>query len=589
MLSHRGPDNQQFVNHTISSHKYFLGHTRLSIIDLSESANQPFYSQSGKTVIIYNGEIYNYRELRAELEESHSIQFKTRSDTELLIEAFELVGPEFVNRLNGMFAFSILNLEDGKMYLFRDRLGIKPLYYLQDETRLTFSSELKSIRKVEQGLEINKAAIYEFLHLGYIPEPHTIYSQVQKFPAGSYGVLEDNTLSVTRYWDSSEHFESNFNDSQDPKEELKSLLHKSVKRRLLADVPVGTFLSGGIDSSLITAIASKEFGSSLPTFHVSFEDSAFDESEYASKIAGHLGTEHTEVHLKEQDALDLVEDILPQFDEPFADSSAIPTMLVSKVASQKVKVSLSGDGGDELFMGYGMYNWARRLANPAIRLLRSPIYAWLGSSDTQRKQRASWLFADDGGNRMSHIFSQEQYLFAQTELKESLLNDTTGSFKVQHFPSRSDAENQAFFDLNYYLKDDLLTKVDRASMKYSLEVRVPLLDHEIVEYALRLPEKWKVNKGDSKFILKKVLADYLPEEFYNRQKWGFSIPLSRWLNSELKYLQDTFLDDKIIEKWGVVNPDYVTKLKDKFQKGNEIWYNRIWALIILHRWLEENG
>ncbi len=586
-LAHRGPDADGFFYEG----KLGLGHRRLSIIDLNIRSNQPFHSSSRKHAIVFNGEIYNYKEIAKEL----NLNLHTESDTEVIIEAFEKIGPSFIHKLNGMFSFAIYDKEKGTLNLFRDRLGVKPLNYYWDGELFAFSSEIKSlfhIEKIKNQKTINKKAISKFLHLGYIPEPESIYNNIFKLPAGSYAKLDQDGLSVESYWKPEDQLNSEASkDFNDSKKQLNELLVSSIKYRMIADVPFGTFLSGGIDSSIVTAIAQQQSSSPVKTFSIGFSESKFNETKYSKAVSDYLKTDHEEFILSEKEAARMLPDITQCFDEPFADSSAIPTMMVSKLARNKVKMVLSGDGGDELFLGYGAYRWAERLSNPLIKSFRKPISASLSLLSNKYK-RAAHLFSYPSGSLKSHIFSQEQYLFSEPEISRLLSPDfSLESSITEHFKIKrkiSPAEEQALFDIKYYLKDDLLVKVDRSSMKYSLEVREPLLDYRLVSFALNLPSEFKYKNGISKYILKEVLYDYIPKEYFNRPKWGFSIPLSQWLKKDLNYLVEKYLSESFIKKYGILNFGEVQKLKNRFYKSEDYIYNRIWLIIVLGLWLENN-
>lgn len=590
-LKHRGPDAEGFYFN--SSNGVALGHRRLSILDLSENGNQPFYSQCGRYVMVYNGEVFNYREIARDL----NLQLKTHCDSEVIIEAFALIGEGFVHRLNGMFAIVIYDIMTNSLHLFRDRLGIKPLFYFYDQLnqRLAFSSELKSFKKAlsEHCGNINQQAIAEFLHLGYISEPSTIYQDIHKFPSGSYGYFSNGELNIKSFWNPESYIsDSVIRDEQGAKKKLKNLLTEAVQLRMIADVPLGTFLSGGIDSSTVTAIAQQLSEKPIKSFSIGFKDHKYNESHFAKNVANHLGTEHYEYMLTEQEALDQISLLTDIYDEPFADSSAIPTLLVSQMARKEVTVALSGDGGDEQFMGYGMYDWSNRLANPIINFFRKPLYHGLKTFGNNRLKRGADVFNyRSSKNIMSHIFSQEQYLFSESELDRLLINPKREFNKKTNWNrlerQLSAPEQQSLFDLNYYLKDDLLVKVDRASMYHSLEVRVPLLDHNVVEFTLNLDRKLKNNGGIKKYLLKQVLYDFVPEYYFDRPKWGFSIPLEKWLKTDLKYLMDDYLSKEVVEDCGVVQWEVVKNLKSQFYSGNNYYYNRLWALILLHKWVKK--
>ncbi|PKP09968.1 MAG: asparagine synthase (glutamine-hydrolyzing) [Bacteroidetes bacterium HGW-Bacteroidetes-4] len=584
-LVHRGPD----ARGTYSRNHLGLGHRRLSIIDLSEQANQPMVSQSGNSWIVFNGEIYNFKELALEL----NLQTRTSSDTEVILEAFEKWGPEFVSRLNGMFAIAIYQKSTDKLHLFRDRLGIKPLFYYLNQGQLAFASELKALNTLayfKQNRLIESDSVTQFLHLGYIPAPRTIYKNTFKFPQGSYAVFDGEKLTFTSYWDARNKITSTTTTNfEQAKETLTELLTSSVKYRLIADVPYGTFLSGGIDSSLVTAVAQSISNQPLKTFSIGFAQEKFNELDYAQQVANYLHTEHTAFILTEKEALALVPDIFSYYDEPFADSSAIPSLLVSKMARNQVTMALTGDGGDELFQGYGMYNWAQRLNNPLIKNNRNLIKNILQRFGP-RYQRAAQVFDFRSHDFLaSHIFSQEQYLFSQHELEHLMVHKPVAfapDLLSKAFSRNLSAkEKQAFFDLSYYLPDDLLVKMDRASMRFSLEARIPLLDYRLVEFALNLHPDLKNHRGIQKYLLKEVLYDYVPKNYFDRPKWGFSIPLNKWLKTELKYLADDYLNETLINEAGWVKYSGVKHLlKQYYQTNREYLYNRIWALICLHKW-----
>jgi asparagine synthase (glutamine-hydrolysing) len=587
-LLHRGPDAEgSFIDGPIG-----LGHRRLSIIDLSSSANQPMTSHNGRYVMVFNGEIYNYQEIEKDLRlTNYDLRLKTTSDSEVILEAFSHWGYEFVNRLNGMFVIVFYDKEEKSLYIFRDRIGIKPLYYYWDGNNFAFASELKALKRnefISRNLSLNYTAINEYLHLGYIPEPHSVYDKIFKFPSGSWGKLSSRisnscSLEIQKYWNIDEKISDKLiTNEQEAKEKLKELLISSVKYRMISDVPFGTFLSGGIDSSLVTAIAQSLSSEPVKTFNIRFEDAKFDESPYAKTIAAYLGTNHHESTVTEKDALELIPQLHEIYDEPFADSSAIPTLLVSKMARQNVTMTLSGDGGDELFMGYGAYRWAERLNNPLNKVLRAPIKVAL-SSGSSRKKRVSHLFEKVPADQVcSHIFSQEQYLFSRSEIKKLLNPDFFREFKLGESPVLSRkltaAEKQSLFDLKYYLKDDLLVKVDRASMHHSLETRVPLLDYRIVEFAYNLHPSLRLNGKTTKYLLKQVLYDYIPSTYYDRPKQGFAVPLNKWMKKDLKNMTE----ENLLKNNEILNQTYIHSIHNQYKKGDRDYlYNRIWEILHL--------
>jgi asparagine synthase (glutamine-hydrolysing) len=585
VLSHRGPDAGGY--YTDPAETVFLGHRRLSIIDLSTGANQPMESACGRFVMIYNGETYNYPALREKLPGQ---LWKTHGDTEVILELFARYGEESFKWLNGIFAFAIYDKHEQKIWVCRDHIGIKPLFVYHGGGAVIFASEIKAIKaSAPCALEIDRRAIPFFLHLGYIPEPLTIYQDIEKFPAGHYGTIDVKTgsWSVRRYWQAEDHFLVNaVTDEKQALDLYRKKLYTAVEGQMLSDVPLGTFLSGGIDSSLVTAVASKISVQKVKTFNIGFDVASHDESKYASEVADHLKTDHHLFKVTSQDVLALVSEIMSVYDEPFADASAFPTMLVSKLARKHVTVVLSGDGGDELFQGYGMYTWAERLGKPESRLLRKPL-SLAGKIMGQRHERAGLVYNySTKKNIPSHIFSQEQYFFSERELSQMLVNKKFDFSRFNKLPSKGvPREKQAFWDLEHYLKDDLLVKIDRASMHYGLEARVPLLDRELVEFALSLPLQMKLNSElGTKYLMKKVLYEMVPRNIFERPKKGFSIPLDSWLRSDLKPLVTKYLSQEQIAVCGFVEPAYVARLLKDYYSGKSYYYNRVWVLLILHWW-----
>lgn len=591
-LQHRGPDASG-VFHDGPMH---LLHSRLSIIDLSSSANQPMVSSCGRFVMVYNGEIYNFQEIKQQiLEDEPHLHFRTRSDTEVLLEAFRCWHVECVHKLNGMFAFAVWDRKEKKLFLVRDRLGIKPLFYVNIHGLFAFASEMKALTAhpvVRKNLSINQQAINQFMHLGYIPAENSVYQQIHKFPQGCYGVFQNGQLSLHRFWNMTLFPQENrIHDQEEALFKLEELLLSSLKYRLISDVPFGTFLSGGIDSGIVTAMAQKMSNKPLNTFTIGFWEQRYNEAPFAAEVAAFLGTKHHEYKVSEHDALEMMPELTHIYDEPFADSSAIPTLLVSQMARKHVTMTLSGDGGDELFMGYGAYRWAYRLQNPFVKAF-SPLLAKVVKYGPAKYRRAYQMFHDPGAHKLpAHIFSQEQYLFSEKDIQQILHPDYVQEIHVNTgFPAGMDAaEKQAFFDLRYYLPDDLLVKVDRASMHFSLETRVPLLDHRLVEWSVNLHPALKINGQTSKYLLRKLLFRYVPEKFFNRPKKGFAIPLQSWMKKELKPFTLDYLNPESIQKHGIFNTTEVQKLlKQFYEHNNNHLYNRIWLLVVMQKWMDEN-
>ncbi|MBP5412036.1 MAG: asparagine synthase (glutamine-hydrolyzing) [Bacteroidales bacterium] len=606
-IAHRGPDAEGSYTH----HHVALGQRRLSIIDLSEKANQPMISPCGRYVVVYNGEIYNFRSVRQYLQQHFpSYRWQTQSDTEVVLAAFMYYGEDFVTRLQGMFALAIYDNVTEKLYLYRDRVGIKPLYYYYKDNTLVFASELKAITAVlpQEELQVNPTAVNHYLHLAYIPAPYTIYEHVYKFPQAHKAVFDGHNLQLSAYWQLQPDRQKNNINEKEAKQQLHHLLEQTVEACMFSDVPFGTFLSGGIDSSLMTAIAQSLSATPINTFSIGFYDK-HNEAEYAGAIAKQLGTHHHELYVTHQDIMNMIPELLSVYDEPYADSSALPTLLLSHMTKQHVTMAISGDGGDELFMGYGSYIWAQRLNNKALYAMRYPLSCLLAMGGNREKRVAKLLQVPNKKSIRSHIFSQEQFCFTQKEIADILLPsvadkaeecalyaDSFNLYRLLLSKFNEDggavhlnaAEQQSLFDFQYYLPDDLLVKVDRASMHYSLEVRVPFLEQAIVEYAYNLPSGLRMRGKEGKYLLKQVLYDYIPREMFARPKWGFSIPLQRWLQKDLSYLIDEELSSESIASTQIFNNKAMQKLIRQFRQGNTYLYNRLWLVIVLQRFMKEN-
>ncbi|MEO8762038.1 MAG: asparagine synthase (glutamine-hydrolyzing) [Bacteroidia bacterium] len=604
--NHRGPDS----NGTFFEKNVGLGHNRLSIIDLSERGAQPMQSFKNRYVIVYNGEVYNYAEVAAELKFNFDPNFHFRSgtDTEVILQAFAGYGVDAVKHFNGMFAFAIYDKQEEELYIFRDRLGIKPLYYYWDGENFAFASEIKALKKVSKlNLKVNHSVIPQYLHLGYIPAPYSIYENCYKLEPGHYLRINKKKFEKKQYWSIDKSLSNTvISNEKQALVLISDLISSSVQYQLKSDVPYGVFLSGGIDSSLVAAYASKASGTKINTFSIGFENQTFNEAIYAKQIANYLGTNHHEFTVTVNDAVEALDDYMDAYGEPFADSSGIPTLLVSRLAKKYVTVALSGEGGDELFHGYGAYNWAKRLDNLFINHSKHIISKFLKISSSSRHKRAAEMFAvSDEREIRSHIFSQEQYFFSSNEInkifkKKSIslvllsellkYTDTAFSNSVLDLANKrklTSQEKQALYDLQFYLPDDLLVKVDRASMHYSLETRVPYLDHRLVEVAINVSTHLK-NSPTPKYILKEILYQHIPKSYFDRPKQGFSIPLKYWLHKEMYFLINDYLNENIIKQVDVVEYEYVQQLLMRFKNGEEYLFQRIWVLINLHQWFVKN-
>jgi asparagine synthase (glutamine-hydrolysing) len=586
-LAHRGPDAEGTYMHDAVA----LAHRRLSILDLSENGNQPMFSHNSRYVMVYNGEIYNYREIANELRvKNPTIQFHSSSDSEIILEAFAQWGSDFVHRLNGMFAICIYDTKETALYIFRDRVGIKPVFYFNDPDNFYFSSELPGLEKIlPKQADFDLNAIYLFLSYGCIPAPYSIYKNIKKLDPGSYLILKNGSLTIRKYWDINQHLKSSPTITDDKKAIvlLSDLLKSSVQYQLVSDVPVGIFLSGGIDSSLITALATGFSNVRVNTFTIGIDDKKYDESVYAKKIANYLGTNHHEYILNVSEAKNELLNCMDLFGEPFADSSALPTYLVSKLSKDVVKVVLSGEGGDELFYGYGRYKWAERLSNPLIRNSASLIKRILKAYP---KYAAKLGYFNKSAAFNSNIFSVDQLLFESYELEKFLkysgLDLAEREVESAHYKGMDSA---SVFDFYNYLPADLLVKIDRCTMANSIEARVPFLDHRVVSCAYSIHKSLKVKGKTQKYILKEILNQYVPAKYFDRPKKGFSIPLEEWLKKDLSFLIDEHINDKTLERLDFIYRDKaeIKGLVQRFRNGESSLYYRIWCIILLNRWFEK--
>ncbi|HEY6502867.1 MAG TPA: asparagine synthase (glutamine-hydrolyzing) [Chitinophagaceae bacterium] len=589
-LEHRGPDAEGLFYDETQGFAIGLGHRRLSIIDLSTAANQPMTSRCGRYIMIYNGEVYNYREIgEAKL---NGFPWKTHSDTEVILECFAKFGTECFEWFNGMFAFGIWDHRQQKLYVCRDRIGIKPFYYYYQDKEFVFASELKSLQAVLPPQEIDYSAVTNFLYLGYIPQTQTIYTSCHKLLPGHYAIVSSNGIDAIKpYWQLEKNVKAETlkNESQ-AKEQLKDLMEDAVQKCMISDVPLGIFLSGGVDSSIVAAIAQKHKQEKIKTFSIAFRERRYDESAFAQKVADHVGSDHYKFTVDEDEGIDIIQDFLNIYDEPYGDMSGIPTYLVSKLARKHVTVALCGDGGDELFMGYGFYMWAKRLTNPVLKPFHKIIRKLVYHADKNNYRFRSYMFTHTPDRFYSNLFSQCHGNWALSEVEELL--DTRYQYrfseKLLDTPRKlSETEQQSFFDIKNYLAEELLPKVDRASMQHGLEVRVPFLDSRVIDFALNLDDSLKMKKGVQKYLLKEALYDYVPAAYFDRPKWGFAVPMQEWLRGKLSYLIEEYLAPSKIEQVGILNNEAVQKYIRKFREGEYFRYHRIWLLIIFQKWMLE--
>ncbi|MDY7219413.1 asparagine synthase (glutamine-hydrolyzing) [Denitrificimonas sp. JX-1] len=591
-MKHRGPDGEGVESFSHDACSILLGHKRLSILDLSSKGHQPMVYED--LAIIHGGKIYNFKEIQQELIEN-GYEFKSDSDTEVILKAYHCWGVKSIDKFRGMFAFAIYDFHKQEITVFRDRVGVKPLYYFITDTEFIFSSELKPFLKCSAfDKSIDYESVSSYLYFGYIHAPRTIFKAAKKLLPGHYLKFDlvSRNIKLERYWNVKDYYSEIKMKSEDYLNELENIIIESFKLRKVSNVPIGAFLSGGIDSSLVAAILQKNSNTPINTFTIGFEDEKYDESGHAKKIANYLGTNHTERICKKEDALEIIKILPKTFDEPFGDSSAIPTILASKLAKEKVSVVLSGDGGDELFCGYLGYTLMEKrfpfihkfpfknLILKIIDLIPIPLVFLNRINEkfyTKFMRFKSVLEHDD----IATAFKASSFVFCKEEIKK--LTSHNFSIEKESYVETSQLEKMMISDFKGYLPDDLLVKVDRATMSVSLEGREPLLDHKIIEFAAGM----KISQKKNKKALKKILKRYIPEELFLRNKQGFGIPINSWLRGDLKYLLDDYLSKERLVKYGFFNPDYVSELLKLFyEKKNDD--RKIWTILMFQMWYSEN-
>ena len=609
-LEHRGPDSGNGEFFEEEAFNLFLGHRRLSIIDLNAGANQPMYNQSRSKVIIFNGEIYNYLELRKELIDL-GYSFLSSSDTEVILASFEEWGENCLNRFIGMFAFVIYDKDLNEIFVARDRVGVKPLFIAEFNNCISFSSELKPLVGLA-GFDktISKRALTDYFRLGYVPAPLSIYSCVRKMVPGSYLKynLHSRVLNESVYWDVNSYFKRPklSIDYFEAKGVLKDVIFSACEYRMVSDVPVGVFLSGGYDSSLVTAVLQKSATSPIHTFSVGFEDPNYDESSFSSAVAGYLGTNHTEYICSELEAQSIIPELPFYYDEPFGDSSAIPTILVSRLAKKRVDVALSADGGDELFAGYNKYSNALKahsLKSKVPRFLRPLIGKSIEVAPAFMLEKLSGKKPNrDISMKFSNIFTSDlselefMQLISTSSMKHnSIFNESVllDSIDKSAFGRLSDLDGiekldqLLALDFKTYLPDDILTKVDRATMSVSLEGREPLLDHRLIELACQLPTDFKMRDGKKKLILKDIVHDYIPKEIMDRPKMGFGIPVVDWMRQDLADLFCSYITRDKLQVTGFFNEDEILSMLKSYLKGDNSQFTLLWYIFTFLMWYDK--
>lgn len=602
-LSKRGPDNRN----TVTIGNAVLGHARLSIIDTSPAGNQPMCDESGRYAIIFNGEIYNYKLLKKDLEQK-GYAFNSGSDTEVLLKLYIEYKEDCLEKLNGFFGFAVYDKQDDELFIARDRIGIKPMLYYIDDSMLVFGSEMKALLQFLVKKELNYNAAYTYFQLNYIPGYETIIKGVQKLLPGHYISIKNNKAEIKQYYKINDAYKSKSYAAlnyEDAKNKLNDLMHQSVQRRLIADVPLGSFLSGGIDSSVV-AYLSSQYSPNINTFSVGFKDEPyFDETKYANLVAKKIKTNHTVFSLSNDDLFAEIFNILDYIDEPFADSSAIAVYILCKQTKQKITVALSGDGADEIFGGYnkhhaelrarknGLFNDLVKLGKPVWDTLPKSRNSKISNIIRQLSRFAEGLSLSNQERywRWCAFVSEKDALqyFRKDKLEKinfSEYNKLKNLF-LQHIKSeKSDLNDLLYADMNLILPNDMLQKVDLMSMANSLEVRVPFLDHEIVNFAFSLPTYYKIDANRRKKILVDTYKEFLPEEIFSRPKHGFEVPLLKWFRNELKsIIEDDLLNDVFVEQQGIFDVHEIKRIKTKLYSNNPgDAHAQIWALIVFQYW-----
>lgn len=597
-----GPDDAgEYIDDFIA-----LGHRRLSIIELSKLGHQPMISEDENYIISYNGEVYNHDEIRQELIQTGYI-FKSHSDTEVILKSFIEWKEKCLDKFHGMFSFAIYSKKEKTLFIARDRVGVKPLYFYKMPETFLFSSEIKAFHENPSfDKKLSYEGLSQYLKYSYIPAPYTIFEDCYKLEAGHYMYVDVETLEIEKkcYWNPQSFYDMPKLDMsyEEAKEKLEEILTKSFERRMVSDVPVGMFLSGGVDSSTLLALLSKDKKREIKTFTIGFEENEFNEAEYAKEYAKYLGTEHYEHYLSKQDSLDIIPKLSDIWDEPFADASQIPTYLVSKFTKEHVTVSLSADGGDELFFGYPKY-WLTKDREKTIKkyrglfsissLLSDDILVKLGNKlnigdkllktkQLLKKEGSIYANAFDIGQ---HIYSEH---YQDKMFNKKFEKDIENNFKQFDNANTLDEEKMLLVDFKTYLPDDILTKVDRATMAVSLEGREPFLDQDIFEFVARLPFEYKYKDGVTKRILREILYKYIPKEMVERPKMGFGIPLETWCREDerLSKIVKKQLSKERIEKDGIFDYEVIGGELERYFNGEKISFNKIWTLFMFQMWYE---
>jgi asparagine synthase (glutamine-hydrolysing) len=587
--SFRGPDKMGWEIYKSDRHVVSFGHNRLSIIDLDPRSNQPL-TYYNDIHIVFNGEIYNFKDIKENLLKK-GYKFNTTSDTEVMCAAYLEYGEDCVSHFNGMFAFVIYDLKKQLLFGARDRLGQKPFYYYHNGKDFEFASQISSIQLYNSNLSISNKAISYYLAWGSIPDPHSIFNEVKKLLPGNSFVFDLNSgiFKTKTYWDIDYNLKNPYKGSyEDAKEELTSILSRSVSERLFADVAVGVFLSGGVDSSIVSAIATKVSSTKVKTFSVKFNEEGFDESAYAQQVAKHLKTDHHVIECNYKEGIDLIENFSHYYDEPFADSSAIPSMLLSKYTRNHVKVALTGDGGDESFIGYGRYKWVKSRSNlykVPLPIRKAVANIFELAPNYRFGVISKGLKAKDVNMAYLAVLTGIDLSWIKTDIDFNEVDE----LKYLEHTNKNLFERVSDFDLKTYLNWDINTKVDRASMSFSLEARSPLMNHHIIDFARSLPTSFKYDGNNQKRILKDILYNHVPKTIFDRPKAGFTMPFAKWFKNDLKDFVMSELNDDGLKDIPSIDVNEIKFRINQHMTGTWNRYPLIWKLLVLKQWLNKNG
>lgn len=622
-IHHRGPDDDGTWSD--SSGSIFFGFKRLAILDLSIAGHQPMESFDERFTIVFNGEIYNHHELRGKLKSSlpNNFEWISNSDTETLLTAFSVWGiKETLRATVGMFALALWDQKFKKLILARDRMGEKPLYFGNVDRSFVFASELKAIKAFPNfNNSISKNSLKEFLKYNYIPAPHSIYENIYKLMPGSYATIhQDGSFHHDYFWSVNETFKQGslnmFSSSAEAIEQIEENLSESISLQMLADVPLGAFLSGGVDSSTIVALMQEKSINPIKTFTIAFEDDNYNEAPFAKEIANHLETDHHEILVTDAEVQDVIPKLSSMYDEPFADSSQIPTHLVCKAARKNVTVALSGDAADELFGGYNRYTWTpriwkkvswmpfklRRIIGKLIKVTPSILFDFLGGlvNILLPKRKKIMRFSDKFHKMAARLETSKNlsdfchHLALIWQNPEEVINMTNFNGINQtlqntdnDFIATDDVSQMMYDDLITYLPDDILCKVDRAAMSVSLETRVPFLDHRIIETSARIPIEMKIQNNKGKWILREILNKYVPSRLIDRPKAGFAVPIGDWIKGPLKKWAEALIEPNRLINEGYLNPEPIQKIWKEHLSGEYDWTPRLWGILMFQSWLEK--